>query len=157
MSESVVYLTRFLATPGFGVGVDYVGDVGVFVDGQVNEFQPVAGRYQVERVIGQVAHEQKLAGEELGVHLIGLNGQQRAETADRFSVETVAGIGPGEGMGEELIPCGNEGPDGLAKLLDRAEVIVHEALAFEDAEPYLNEVQPGGMERYKVHDNAFVL
>ena len=67
-----------------------------------------------------------------------------------------AGIGPGEWVGEELIPCLNEGADGFAKLLNRAEVIVLEALAFEDAEPYLNHVEPGGVERHKMHDNAFV-
>src|SRR3972149_6853541 len=126
LRKSVVCLKRFHATPGFGIGVDDVGDVRVFFDGQVDKSQPVVGGYQVEGVVSDVAHQQKLAGEELAVHLVGLNGKKCAETADGFSVEAIAGIGPGEWMGEELIPCLNEGADGFTKVLNRAEGIILE-------------------------------
>ena len=60
-------------------------------------------------------------------------------------------------MGKALIPGFDESMNVLAELFDREEVIVFQALAFEDTEPYLNHVQPGGMEGNEVNDNAFVL
>ena len=59
-------------------------------------------------------------------------------------------------MSEASIPGFDEGADGGSELVDRVEVIVLEALAFEDTEPDLNQVEPGGMERKKVNHNAFV-
>jgi len=60
-------------------------------------------------------------------------------------------------MSEASIPGFDEGADGGLELVDRVEVIVFKALALEDTEPDLNQVQLGGMERKKVNHNALVL
>ncbi len=131
------------------------GVVNVF-NGQIDELQPVGRRYQFQVVIGDVAHEEELTCKELAVHLIGLNSQESTETANSFGVEPFSCVGPREGMGEELVPGFDKGKDVMAELLDGEEVIVFKALALEDAEPDLNPVQPGGMERDEVNGNAFV-
>jgi len=60
-------------------------------------------------------------------------------------------------MSEASIPGFDESTDGGLELVDRVEVIVLEALALEDTEPDLNQVEPGGMERKEVNHNALVL
>ncbi len=60
-------------------------------------------------------------------------------------------------MGETLVPGFNESEDIFAKLVNREEVTVLEAFAFENAEPDLYHVHPGGMEGDEVNNNAFIL
>lgn len=146
----------FLATWS-GVGFDDVVDVAVILSGQVQKLKPVGRGYQMEVVLGDVAHEQKLTCKELAVHLIGLNSQESTETANGFGVEPFSCVGPCEGMGEELVPGFDKGDDVFTELFNRKEVGVFEAFAFEDAKPYLNHVQPGGVEGNEVDDNSFVL
>lgn len=60
-------------------------------------------------------------------------------------------------MGEGRIPGLNESVDVARELLNRAEVAVAETLASEDAEPDFRHIQPGGVEREEVNDDAFVI
>jgi len=143
-------------TAGPGVVLDDVGDVGVLVDSETEELEPVGWRNVFDVVLSDITHKEELALEEFAVHLISLNSQEAAEAAYGFGMETFAGVGPGEGVCKVLVPCFDEGQDILAELLDREEVTVFEALTFEDAEPYLNHVQPRGMERDEVNHDAFV-
>ena len=59
-------------------------------------------------------------------------------------------------MCKVLIPSVDEGGYVLAELFHGEEVTVFEALAFEDAEPDLNHVEPGGVEGNEVNGDAFV-
>ena len=129
----------------------------VTLGGQVEKLDPVGKGYQMEIVVGDVAHEQKLTCKELAVHLIGLNGKETAEAANSLGMEAFSCVGPGKGMGEELIPGLDKGHDVLPEQFHREEVVVFETFSFEDAEPYLHHVQPGGMEGDEVNDNTFVL
>jgi len=140
-----------------GVSFDDVVDVAVIVSGKVQELKPVGRWYQMEVVVGDVAHEQKLTCKELAVHLIGLNSQESTETANGFSVEPFSCVGPCERVGEEVIPGFDKSDDVFTELFNRKEVGVFEAFAFEDAKPYFNHVQPGGVEGNEVNDNSFVL
>jgi hypothetical protein len=157
LNESIICLTCLVTTPGLAISVNDFGNIRIFFDGQADQFPPITGGYQVEKIVGQIAHQKKLAGKELAIHLIGLKGKEGAETADSLGVKTLSGIRPFEGMGKKLIPRLHEGQDGGTKFLNGTEVIVDETFPFNDAEPYFDQVQPGGMERHEVHDNAFVL
>jgi len=108
-------------------------------------------------VLGDVAHKQELALEELAVHLICLDSEEPAEAAYCLGVEALAGVGPGKGMGKAFVPGFDEGKNVLAELFNSEEVTIFETLAFEDAEPYFHHVQPGGMEGNEVDSDAFVL
>lgn len=59
-------------------------------------------------------------------------------------------------MGIELIPSVNKVHDGFLERCNRSEMAVFQALVFEDAEPYLHHVQPGGVEGHEMNYNAFV-
>ena len=59
-------------------------------------------------------------------------------------------------MGVELVPCIDKGHDVFPEFGNREEMAVAQALVFEDAEPYLNHIQPGRMERHEMYHNAFV-
>ena len=111
----------------------------------------------MEVVVGDIFHEQKLIREKLAVHLICLQGKESAKTTNRPCMETFSRVGPCEGVGEELVPSFDKGHDVFTELFNREEVAVFKTFVFEDAEPYLNHVQPRGMEGNEVDDNSFVL
>jgi hypothetical protein len=127
-----------------------------FLGGKVDQPKRIGHGYEPKIIFGDVAHEEKLAGKELAVHLRSLNRKQQAETANSFSVQSLPGVRPGKGVGVEVIPCVDKGHDGFPERCNRGEMIVVQALPLENAEPYLNHVQPGRMERHEVNDNAFV-
>ena len=84
--ESGVGLAGFFLTARFGLGVDDPGDVGVVVAGQVDELDPVGGRDEFGVVLSEVDHQEQLAGEELAVHLIGLEGEEATEAVQPLGV-----------------------------------------------------------------------
>ncbi len=107
-------------------------------------------------MFSDVAHKEKLRAQELAVHLIGLNGEEPAEPGNGLSMQSLSGVRPGKGVGVEVVPRVDEGHNGFSERWDGGEMLVVQALLFEDAKPYLDHVQPGGVERYKMNDNAFV-
>ena len=78
---------RFPLTLRASFGFDDFIDIAVILFGQVKELKPVLSWYQMEVMLRNVAHEQKLACEELAVHLIGLNGKESAEAPNSLSVQ----------------------------------------------------------------------
>ena len=89
--------------------------------------------------------------------MLGLYGQEASEAAHGLGVQSLSGVGPGEGMGKRPVPGVDEVEGVLAQLFDGEEVTVFEALSLQQAEPDLDHVEPGGMEGNEVDDNAFVL
>ncbi len=100
---------------------------------------------------------EKLTFEEFGVHLVSLDGEESTQTTDCFGVKAFPGVGPLKRMGKASIPGFDEGADRDFELVHRTEMIVFEALVFEDTEPDLHQVKPGGVARKKVNHNALVL
>ncbi len=138
------------------VRLNDVSDVVSFLGCKVDQPEPIGHGYESKIILGDVTHEKKLTGKELAVHLRSLDREQQAETTNGFSVQSLSGVGPGKGMGVEIIPCLDKGHDGFPERCNRGEMIVVEALLLENAEPYLNHVQPGRVERHEVNNNAFV-
>ncbi len=89
--------------------------------------------------------------------MVGLDYKEPAKTTDSLWVKAFTGVGPLERMSERSIPGFDEVADRGFELINGIKVIVFEALVFEDTKPYLNQVEPGGMERKKVNHNALVL
>jgi len=136
----VVRLLRQFLAARFDLGFEDVGDVVVFFGGQAEQLKPVGWRYQFQIVLGDTAHEQELILEEVGIHLLGLEGEEAAEAADRLGVKSLSGIGPGKGVSKGLVPGLNKGENVGNKLFDRREVVIVQTPAFENAEPDLHHV-----------------
>ena len=60
----------------------------------------------------------------------------------RFREDFVGGLGPSERVGAVVVPVVDEGADFGVQVGDAAEGAAADGLAFDDAEPDLDQVQP---------------
>ena len=70
------------------VRFDDVANVVALLGSKMDEFKPIRRGYEPEIIFSDVAHQEKLTGKELAVHLIGFNREQSAETANRLLVQS---------------------------------------------------------------------
>ena len=138
------------------VRFDDVANVVALLGSKIDELKPIGRRYEPKIMLSDVAHQEKLTGKELALHLIGFNREQSAETANRFLVQSLSSVGPAKGMGIEFVPGFDKIHDHFPEGFYREELTVSQALGLEDAKPDLNHVQPGCVEGDKMDHNAFV-
>jgi len=122
----------------------------------MDEFKPIGRGDESKIMLSEVAHKEKLTGQELAVHLMGFNREESAETANRLLVQSLSSVRPLKWMRVEFVPGFDKIHDRFLEGFYREELTVSQALRLEDAKPYLNPVQPGCVEGEKMDHNAFV-
>jgi hypothetical protein len=73
-----------------------------------------------------------------------------------FGEDLLGGLGPDERVGA-VVPAVDEGADLGVEVFDGLEHASADGLAFDDAEPDLDQVHPGGVGRGEVHDEPGLL
>jgi len=154
--KATVSLAGLFLSSWPAVRCDDVAQVVALLGSKMDEFKPIGQGDDSKIMLGEVAHQKKLTGEELAVHLIGFNREQSAETANRLLMQALSRVGPAKGMGIEFVPSFDKRHDRFPEAFYREELTVSQALRLEDTKPYLNQVQPGCVEGDKVNHNAFV-
>ena len=71
--KPTVSLAGLFLSPGPAVRCDDVAHVVGLLGSTMDEFKPIGQGDEPKIMLGEVAHQKKLTGEELTVHLIGFN------------------------------------------------------------------------------------